>query len=269
LILLAFVIPVTIYCFTLALANRGRRPVMVPGIWDCAGVLFAVSGFLIAGGPAVLTALYEQWRMSWLFGQTRFLQELGRSWHFWLSLWVAYWVLVVAGAGLLIYSRRKYTSIYNVEPAVFDERLAEVLDQQGLETMRAVRGRLLIYRRNGGESSLLESRAVLQHALGAGPEIAFGAGSKDRGETLAANCTWAELGVEPFEAMRHVTLRWIGGQRSLRHLIEGELARSLAEVQSVANPAGKWLMSLASCLGFLSFAGISALVLLRILNLPR
>ena len=38
-----------------------RQPLFVPGPWDFAGILFAASGFLLAGGPALLSSRSETW----------------------------------------------------------------------------------------------------------------------------------------------------------------------------------------------------------------
>ena len=56
---LVFLFPLAIYCLIVSLLNRRPRPVMVSGTWDFAGVLFAVSGFLLLGGPVMLTSLSE------------------------------------------------------------------------------------------------------------------------------------------------------------------------------------------------------------------
>src|SRR5260370_14843850 len=88
LIFLAFVTPLAVYCLVLSVINRRRHPVIVAGSWDFAGVLFAASGFLLLGGRAILTGLYEQCRLPWLLGQTRSLQGLGAKWTFLTTLWL-------------------------------------------------------------------------------------------------------------------------------------------------------------------------------------
>ena len=67
-ILLAFLLPFSIYLLLLGNLNRRPHPVLVPGTWDFAGVLFAASGFLLVVGPAVISSGSEGWRMFWLFG---------------------------------------------------------------------------------------------------------------------------------------------------------------------------------------------------------
>src|SRR4051794_4945035 len=61
-------VPVGIYMLLLAHVNSRARPLMVSGVLDFIGVLFAASGFLLFGGPAILTGLNERWRTFWLLG---------------------------------------------------------------------------------------------------------------------------------------------------------------------------------------------------------
>src|SRR5262245_39222458 len=69
--LVAFLFPVTIYLVLLGMLNRHRSPVVVPGPWDFAGVLFAASGFLLVGGPSVLAGVGDRWRIVRIAGQLR------------------------------------------------------------------------------------------------------------------------------------------------------------------------------------------------------
>src|SRR6266849_3966820 len=144
LIFLAFVVPLAIYSLILAHLNRSRHPIMVSGSWDFVGILFAASGFLLLGGPAILTGLHEQWRLSWLLGQTRFLNGFGENWYFWLGLWALYFVLVVSGAVFLLRRRRNQSSVYNVQPVMLDKILVQVLDQLGMDWQRGRGGHFVI-----------------------------------------------------------------------------------------------------------------------------
>ena len=103
LIVLSFLIPPAIYLLTLAFRNRGRHPVMLSGRWDFAGVVFAMSGFLLLGGPAILAALYQRWRLSWVLGRTRFLNGVAENWYFWISLWILYFAAVIMCIALVMW----------------------------------------------------------------------------------------------------------------------------------------------------------------------
>jgi hypothetical protein len=240
LIFLAFVVPLAVYCLVLSFINRGRHPVFVPGSWDFAGVLFAASGFLVFGGPAILTSTHEHWRLSWLLGRTRTLQGIGENWSFWISLWFLYFVIIAGSSAFVLWRRRALTSIYNIEPALFATVLTDVLDRLGLERLQ-----------NGPRRLLLRFR---QPAIGS------------VGSSTSAY-PWAELAVEPFPAMRHVSLHWLSHDEAIRLEVEIELAKALAQVPTNQSPVAGWFLSLS--LGLFFSALFVLLVILRILQFPR
>ena len=55
--LLAFLLPVAIYCFILAILNRRGKPLLVSGVWDSVGLLFAPPIFNAAAPIADAAAL--------------------------------------------------------------------------------------------------------------------------------------------------------------------------------------------------------------------
>ena len=57
---LVFLFPLAFYILFLAYLNARQRATMVAGVWDFVGVLFALSGFLILGGPLIIRGLHEQ-----------------------------------------------------------------------------------------------------------------------------------------------------------------------------------------------------------------
>jgi hypothetical protein len=271
LIFLAFVIPLALYCLVLSILNRRRHPVIVSGAWDFAGVLFAASGILLVGGPAILTGLYEQWRLAWLLGQTRYLQGIGENWGFWISLWLLYFAAVACGSALLLWRRRWRTSIYNVEPAVFAELLSQVLDRPELEVVREAPG---CFRLRFCEPPV-ESKSEMLDSIHS-PKRTPVASSPSFGplpgatvEQPASIKPWVELAVEAFPFLRHVTLRWRGSAEALRLDIETELADALAQVRTRPNAIGVWFLSLALGLFSSGLLALFALVVMRILQLPR
>jgi hypothetical protein len=245
-------------------------------------VLFAASGILLLGGPAILTRLYEHWRLSWLLGQTRYLQGLGENWSFWISLWLLYFGIVLGGSAFVLWRRRGLTSIYNMEPAVFAEVLIQVLDQVGLEWRRNGPYRLLIRYR---ESPCEAGGERMTPIIGTGPSqvaerpVLADLGQSDRqkaalstwpakGDPTSAD-GWVELALEAFPAMRHVTLHWIGQDDAVRLEVETELAKTLTRLRARRNPVGTWFLSLALGLLFSAFIAFLALFVVRILQLLR
>jgi hypothetical protein len=260
LIFLALVIPLAVYCLVLSVINRRRHPVIVPGPWDFAGVLFAASGMLILGGPAILTGLYEQWRLSWLLGQTRYLQGIGENWGFWVSLWLLYFAVVAGGSILMLARRRALTSIYNVEPAVLIEVLTETLDRVGLEWQRHRPSRLLLRFR---EPQLEEGGIAQNSALM--PYFSRTAETPVLAERASRSVyAWAELALVPFPLMRHVTLHWLAHNEPLRLEVETELGKALARVYTRENPASVWFLCVALGLFFSAFLALIALLVIRI-----
>jgi hypothetical protein len=219
----------------------------VSGTWDFVGVLFAASGMLLLGGPAILTGLYQQWRLSWLLGQTRYLQGIGEHWSFWISLWLIYAAIIGGGSAWLLRRRARFTSIYNVEPEAFAEVFSEVLKRLGLDWLRRGPHRLVIRLRDPAFAVVQDPLRVADAAEENGPP-------------------WAELVLDPFPAMRHVTLRWRGSDDPVRREVEAELIKALAEVRTRQNPLGIWFLSLALALFFAAFLTLFALVALRLLQ---
>lgn len=228
---LAFVFPIAVYCLILALLNRRGHPIMVPGTWDFAEVLFACSGFLVFGGPAILTGFHQRWRDYWLFGQKRALAGM-HDWSFWIGVWAAYFVIVIAGSILLLWQRRLVTAIYNVEPASFVDCLAQVLDRLGLDWVRS-ENRVFIGR---------QPASVATTAGGSRPVFAGMVGSPPHPTEMPPRVV---LELEPFAALRHLTLRWSPDAGALRTEVEAELEQALMQVPTSRNSVAFWFLSIA------------------------
>jgi hypothetical protein len=269
LIFLAFLFPVALYCLGLAFVNRSRHPVLIRGTWDFAGVLFAASGFLLLGGPVILSGLYREWRLAWLLGQSRFLAPGTLNWNSWLGVWLLYFVVVAGGAMLLLYRRRNTTSIYNIEPTQFEEILSSVFERLGLEVRASGTQRFLLSARVMCE----ESDAPVYEAAKswAAPQNSEGPAAAQTGAGLLAVSTSAsaELRVDPFPPLHHVSLHWSDGAGMLRTEVEAELNRTFADTLSPRSPVAGFFMSLSTGLFFLLFAGALFLLVLRIFELPR
>jgi hypothetical protein len=228
---LIFPFPLAVHCLFLTLLNRRPHPVVVAGVWDFAEVLFALSGFLLFGGPSILGGFSERYREYLLYGGLRQTPRLTDAVsHVWVAVWVGYFVIVVAVAGFFLWRRRRATSVYNVEPEAFHECLAAVLDGLKLEWVR-----------NGDR--------VFIGAPAAGAEA-------ERPWSAARHGLVLQLDV--FPAMRHVSLWWPADAGPLRSEIEGRLASAFAEVRTHGNPVGGWLLSIAGCLFSVMFFTVAA-----------
>jgi hypothetical protein len=226
LIFLACLLPLAVYLLLLGNLNRRRRPVIVPGAWDAIGLLFAVSGFLLLGGPAILTSLNERWRMFWLLGQGggSAAAQVGASWPIWTFLSLFYFFTVTTGVAYLIWRARRQTCIYNVDPPAVERALIEAFHGQGVDTSR------------------------IGNSFRCTPA----------GDSSSLN-TPVELEVDAFQLMRHVTLRWSPVDSPLRTKMEVELSQRLDE--SPDHETGPWLTMMGLMLLGSVFLGTVYLVL--------
>jgi hypothetical protein len=244
LIFVVFLLPLGLYLLVLAHINRQPRPVFVAGTWDFVGVLFAASGFLLFGGPAILTSLNEHWRMFWLVGEGVNRDALTAQWHFWLSLSLLYFALVVGGSAMAFLQQRRLTSIYNTDADTVGGTLEVICEQFGLEPIRS--GDVFVFGLSlepPPAASAPPTGIQAPHALArleprrTLPARAPAAASP--GEELAGQS--AVLEIEAFAALHHVTLRWDPGDSPLRGVLERELERRLGQIGAAYHETGLWL----------------------------
>jgi hypothetical protein len=249
---LACLAPLTLYCLFLSMINRRRHPVMLSGPWDVAALLFGAGGFLLVAGPAMLNGFNQQWRDYWLFRRpTLAVHGLGdEGWYLWLGIWGCYFALVLGGALWLLRRRRHVLSIYNIDPTIIHEALGQVLDRMKLDWTSAgnyiaigFKGDLNNGINGAGRLAILApKRSPVGTSLLPAAEVAEG--DLDR---HAVNQKLL-IEIDPFPAMRHVSLSWPDDAGPLRQEIEMELAKVLADVRTRPNPVSLWLGSIAGCL---------------------
>jgi hypothetical protein len=264
LIVLAFLFPLTVYCLVLASVNRRRHPFVVSGRSDFLGLVLALSGFLVAGGPAILSNLVSVWR-----GPGRLSgvpdPESGYDWRpvVLRVLLAVYFAALVAAVALVLRQRRGVTSVYNMDPDRFDEVLGRALDQLGYSWARA------------GNRFYLRVPAPLPSAKPEQPAVgqitAAGAVSLEAPVHTAPLAPAAVpeqnavIEVDPFPAMHHVTVRWGLVGPSLRQEVEGEVTRALAGVVTRENPSGGWFLSAAATLFLIMSAVVLFLLVTNVL----
>jgi hypothetical protein len=259
LIFVAFLVPLAIYLLVLGYINRQPRPLMVSGTWDFIGVLFAASGFLLLGGPAILSSFNERWRVLWLLGEGSTPEGLSGAWSLGMFLAALYFLVVVAGSGLVFWRQRGLTSIYNVEPSAVEGALGDVCDQLGLDPIRS--GKLFVFGLSLEGPTRTSPSEGIQAPHFQGPSlarqptpgaIAPGGTLLGAEEFLGQN---AILELESFESARHVTLRWDPPESPLRPVLEAELDRRLGLAGSPDHDTGLWL-------GLAGFTLLAAAVLI-------
>jgi hypothetical protein len=257
----AFLVPLAIYCLILAMLNRRWHPTMVAGPWDFAGVLFALSGFLLVGGPCLLTGLNKQWRSLWLTGRLRDVSVRSADWwHFWLVLWAGYFVAVVGGAALVLWLRRRSTAVYNITPGQLDDAVNRTLTSLGLPATR-VANQFFIHARKDAvakrEVDPVHASAYVP-ADAVRPELSMAVRTEPA--PPPADEVALVLRVDSVPTLRHATLTWSESEALTRKQVELELARQLAEVAAPDNPLAGWLMTISASLFSIAFVCLLLLV---------
>jgi hypothetical protein len=274
---LCVLFPVGIYCLFLAMINRRTNPTMISGSWDFAGVLLALSGFLLIGGPLLLAAANQALRSLWLRSESESAAAVGEYWwYIRVIFWALYFGAILAGSLYLLWKRGRVTSIYNVDSPALDEALARVLNLLHLKWARArnrvivdfpsfpdgeIKGRILRAGVDSDESLLIPEREKMQPS---GQLLTPSKTAVQSGEMSRP----AVLEVDAFPSMHHVSLRWPQEAGPWRQEIEAELANTLLEVHNRDNPVGLWLLAIGSTLLCLIFFSLTILVLLSVLPRP-
>jgi hypothetical protein len=248
---MAFFLPLSLYFFYLAAVNRAPRARIISGAWDVVGVLTALSGFLLIGGPAILSGLYEQWRMSWLLGNFQRVHELRGGWNEWIMLYAAYFVAVVVLAIWLIIQGTRRTSIYNVDEQEFEQVLRRSLEECSI-----------LWKSMG-------LRKLLLHGAGENPfDTVASKGEKDAASSEGSNHSAGSATIEwsPFPSMCHVSLIWYQVDREIRQNIEARMMEHLRAIRSPDNAAAAWFFTCGLLLLLFSLLMLGAMILLQLLR---
>jgi hypothetical protein len=255
LILVVFFFPLGLYLLVLGFILRRSCPLVVSGAWEVIGLLVAVSGFLLGGGPSILSSLNERWRMFWLLAEPGGpVASLGTAGAVWLGLALAYQVAVVGLATWLFLSHRPLTGVYNAGPHQVVRALLQVCDELNLQPVRS--GDCFIF----GVPVVASTRSdALPPPAAVTPSIAPAPSSGVAPPAL--------LQIESFALLRHVTLRWSPARSWVRPLVEARLRKELARESTPEHDTGYWLLLLGSFLVLASGLGSLLLVLRSLFHL--
>jgi hypothetical protein len=267
-------LPLALYCLFLAWLNGSRRTWIISGGWDFAGILFAVSGLLLAGGPAILTGISEDWRAFWIGSFP------GRPWahlasesptNGYLFLGVAYIGLVVLISGVTLWRRRFTTMLYNLDAAAFEAVLAQVMEGMGLTWVRS--GNLICWQqqavpkpnaedpRNSPTRRLADTAIQLSPATSHGQSEPATVAMRDLGQTTAVTQT---LRVELSPTLRYACLHWSTIDGWPRQALEAELNRHRVQLHAQENPLSFWLLLVATLFVFGIFIGMLTMLIFSI-----
>jgi hypothetical protein len=208
---LACLFPLSLYCLFLAMLHQRRHPTVISGRWDFAGVLIALSGFLLVGGTTMVLVLESRARDWFIRGQSwRDLVSMQAREHgLTLLLWGVYLLVLLSASLRQFRLRRKITSLYNIDASELEDVLNHTLDRLGLE------------RERHGDQWLI--------------------GPKDNRRAIL------ELDGSP--VMRHVSLRWrYAASPDARAELAAELARDLAAYPSPESRTAGWFLTAGAAL---------------------
>lgn len=221
---LALLLPIGSYCLILAVFHRRGKPLIVSGAWDAVGLLLAGGGFFLVTLPILFTEFYLR-----TLGADAGDRLMGVWMRHWL-LWLIYFLMLISGSSLMILWRTHKTMIYNVDAAQLPKAMERAL---ALVNLTAVIDR---------QRMILTPRVQTPELTDTGiPE------TTPRPEPVAgaADHRYAELVVESFPAMAHVTLHWDNYAPEVRAEIERELDVTLELAAPLDNPAAGWFLSIS------------------------
>jgi hypothetical protein len=268
-------LPLALYCLFLAWINGSRRAWIVSGTWDFAGVLLAVSGLLLAGGPAILTGLSEDWRNFWIGTfQGKPWARLGAEspTNTYLVFGISYFGLVIFLAALTLWRRRLTTVIYNLNTDAFELVLAQVMESMGLKWIRsgnlicwqpqALPGPTVVAKNESPARGYADTAIQLTPAIprAESEQTSVALRDADRSPPVAQT-----LRLELSPSLCYACLHWAAARDWPRTEIEEELNRHRAQLEAHENPLSFWLLVVATIFIFGIFVGMVTMLILSIM----
>jgi hypothetical protein len=205
----ACLFPLALYCLILASWNKRRRPFLLSGPADFAGVLLATTGFLVVIGPLVLWGLYNSSRRSGEYPTfAAAWAVLGpASWR-WLFAWIGYFLLAGIGSLWLLNRRGTTGVVYNISGPDADRLFPTTLDRMGLA-----------HARRGSELWIETPQPDgLRRAI-------------------------VDVKVAPI--LRTLNFRWVATPGNSRYEVEAAIRDELTQIDSPPNPLSGWFLTLA------------------------
>jgi hypothetical protein len=239
LLLLFFLIPLAAYCLVLAGINRRLHPLLVPGTWDCIGLLCAVSGFLLAVVPGLVSQIFSDRLRELAFVDPHAgLKGAGIVLDDWWGVLLAYYLLLIVAAAGLVFIRRTKTVIYNITADGWETALATVVQQLGLKQVRMGSWITLVPfpDKHQGEATGAQVQAL-----------------------VAADAL--KLRADVFPALSNVTLDWKENSTAARAHFERELAGALREIETEENAAASWFLGIGGAIFSVLLLSVAFLLL--------
>jgi len=254
---LGVVLPLALYLVLLGLINRRTRPLMVPGTWDFAGLLFGLSGVFIFLGPTLIGMVYDRRELFW--DRVSAHPEQGIDWQTFVRTWgliyLAYFIFVVGFMGALLVDRRRQTAIYNVDPETLAEALTEVLTQEGV-AFRQIGDTVEIGARSSVPIEERSPHVVTEDSLKSPNPLGVAVGPRHR----------VTVEVDASRTLCHVTLKWSHSKNPWREQIERKLSAALDRTESPDSMLSVVFLMVACLLLLVSLCGVVISIAMSLLR---
>jgi hypothetical protein len=237
---MACLFPIALYCLYLAMLHNRRSPTVISGPWDFAGVLMALSGFLLIGGTILIFSLHTAARDYWLrgggFGDFRRTHSQVDALT--ITVWGIYAIALIGGSAWLIVSRANFTSVYNVTPAEMEMIVENLCGRLGLS-----------FAKRGARFLVGHERAALDTA------------TADGSSRLSGTIRKATFEVDGSASLRQVSLRWLFTSPESRRDLEAELVRDLNQFDSSAGTVSGWFITAGGAVMIVMIFGLVTFLL--------
>ncbi len=257
-LILIFFFPMAIYCAVLASVNRQQNPVMVTGVGDFVGLLFAVSGFLLVAGPAILSGFYKQSERELLILNS-VPNWILQSWGNWWWIWGAYYGIILLGILLTFRLRRSKTIIYNLDSESMNSFVFELMERSNRYWFRQGNS---FFVGEGKPDDVNVSPVTYQEmeSMGKSP---MGTVSVSQMTTQQSGNEKLCFTLEPFYLLRNLTIQWHEPESPIRAELESEISTLLPQIYTRNNPVGGWLLGVSGAMfGLMSLSVVMMLVFL-------
>ena len=128
--------PLALYLSWLGSINRRPRPTVVGGEWDFVWMLGGLSGFLIFGGGLLVAGLQSNFRYVARGNWQQVSEAWGQEGITWVIVAVGYLLVVGGLSALVIASRLRTLSVFNIDRPEAEAAIDAALAEAGVSASR-------------------------------------------------------------------------------------------------------------------------------------
>jgi hypothetical protein len=229
---LVCLMPLALYFLFLAHLNYRQRPALLSGPWDFTFLLLGLSGFLMIGGPVLLSVFDSTWRSFYFEGNFKRLNDV---WHrnslIWPMVATGYVITMIVLIVYGLHLRRSVSIVYNLKPGSLEEILVKAVELCELDWRKALGGIEIGIPKK--ERATIDEGDRREHK--ADPNRSFHRA--------------AFVQIEAFPAFFNASMKWnkfgFFSDPLLRKEVETRIQKILQSTESPPNRVGSWLMTTA------------------------